>query len=281
VARLSLLRELVERGHSIGTVATLPDDQLHRRLIDAPPAPATQRKCRLAVVGAALTRRLDATLAALPQIEVAGRHATLKSLNTHAASGSLDAILVDVPTLRPVQVPPLLDLLQTLRPRLLVVVYGFAAGRDLQRLDLERVMLLRGPVDPAQILRICLLSLNMPSGPAATSEFDRLLHQPVPGRRYSERQLAAFATSPNAIRCECPRHLADLLNSLDAFELYSTECASADAEDAALHLMLSSVAGHARGMLEEALRRVNAAKSQHPVRALRRPRFNAPSAESR
>jgi hypothetical protein len=48
----------------------------------------------------------------------------------------------------------LLDLLQTLRPRLLVVVYGFAAGRDLQRLDLERVMLLRGPVDPAQILRI-------------------------------------------------------------------------------------------------------------------------------
>jgi hypothetical protein len=45
-----------------------------------------------------------------------------------------------------------------------------------------------------------------------------------------------------------------------AFERYSAECSSRDSLDALLHLQLQTVAVEARGMLDQALRRLLAAE---------------------
>jgi hypothetical protein len=58
------------------------------------------------------------------------------------------------------------------------------------------------------------------------------------------------------VRCECPKHVADLLLSLGAFERYSAECENRSLADAELHRYLGQVSGRARAMFEEALVRV-------------------------
>jgi hypothetical protein len=75
-------------------------------------------------------------------------------------------------------------------------------------------------------------------------------------RRFSDAQLAAAARASSVIACECPRHLADLIAQVSAFEVYSDSCASRNAEDALLHRYLGDVAASARQLYETALERL-------------------------
>ena len=58
------------------------------------------------------------------------------------------------------------------------------------------------------------------------------------------------------VACECPRHLAEIVTLLVGFERYSSECASQNPKDAALHRHLHEVTSSARTMLEQALMRL-------------------------
>jgi len=58
------------------------------------------------------------------------------------------------------------------------------------------------------------------------------------------------------VKCECPRHLSELISSLSAFETYSSVCESRNARDVALHNYLNETASRARFMLETALKKV-------------------------
>ncbi len=57
-----------------------------------------------------------------------------------------------------------------------------------------------------------------------------------------------------------PRHLADLIAGLLAFDAYSRECEARNAKDAALHAHLHATAAHGRSLFEAALARVIAAE---------------------
>jgi len=69
----------------------------------------------------------------------------------------------------------------------------------------------------------------------------------------SNKQLSEFAKLSNTIKCECLKHISDLLRDLVAFEIYSAECENENTEDAALHSYLHATTAQARSMLEEAL----------------------------
>jgi len=82
--------------------------------------------------------------------------------------------------------------------------------------------------------------------------------------------LFPLGVAPNTtVACECPKHLAELLIQLGQFEAYSAECASRDAQDAALHRHLQRVSGQARLLLEDALARVAEAEGLLPGAANR------------
>ena len=72
-------------------------------------------------------------------------------------------------------------------------------------------------------------------------------------RRYSDEDLARLAALSSTIKCECPRHLAELITSLSAFEQYSSECESRNLKDAELHAYLCATAAQGRHMFEKAL----------------------------
>lgn len=74
--------------------------------------------------------------------------------------------------------------------------------------------------------------------------------------RYTVAQLGRLQQISTAIDCECPNHLATLLQNLMAFELYSSRCASANEADAAVHRMLHETTAQARVLIERGMERL-------------------------
>jgi DNA-binding transcriptional MerR regulator len=77
-----------------------------------------------------------------------------------------------------------------------------------------------------------------------------------PPRRWSDAALADFAGLSSTIACECPQHLAQLLQRLSEFEDYSAQCQNLSPQDAELHAYLRRVTAGARREFEIALERV-------------------------
>ena len=269
IDRLSLIKAAVDAGQAISTVAALTDRQIKARFKDAPisaiatAAKARKAGCKVLVVGSALASVLKTAWKARSDVRVQASLPTLAELDANlepdTESGSLpsvDAVIVDTPVLRN-DLPAALRLLRAAtRAPVVIVVYGFGSRQLLSRLDNANVIALAAPADPAQIARICQLGLAIdPTPPAA---FSQMLMHSATARRYDEAFLQQLSQMPSKVQCECPNHLADLLNKLNAFERYSLECESTNVKDAAMHAMMYSASGHCREFLEEVLRRLMA-----------------------
>jgi len=169
-----------------------------------------------------------------------------------------DVVLIECPAVSVATRAQVEHAMHTLHAGAAIVIYGFAARADLDALRQPELALLRAPVDALELERLCLglvVSLcqdqDAPTqGPAHDA--------PIPARRFSSEQLARVAGAAGTIACECPRHLADLILGLDAFEQYSARCESRDDQDAALHRHLRITAATSRALFEDALERVAA-----------------------
>ncbi len=257
IERLSLVKAAVDAGQAISTVAALTDRQIKARFKDTPAPVAKARKgsCKVLVYGSALASVLKTAWKARSDVRV---QASLPAL-AETAPGSLpsvDAVIVDAPVLRNDLPAALRQLRTAIQAPVVIVVYGFGSRQILSRLDNANVIALASPADPAQIARICQLGLSIdPTPPAA---FAQMLMHSASARRYDEAFLHQLSQMPSKVQCECPNHLADLLNKLNAFERYSLECESTSIKDAAMHAMMYSASGHCREFLEEVLRRLMA-----------------------
>jgi MerR family transcriptional regulator, light-induced transcriptional regulator len=263
IERLSLVKAAVDAGQAISTLAALTDRQIKARFKDAPvSATATAAKarkagCRVLVVGSALASVLKTAWKARSDVRVQASLPTLADTDTEPGSlPSVDAVIVDAPVLRNDFPAALRQMRTATQAPVVIVVYGFGSRQLLSRLDNANVIALAAPADPAQIARICQLGLAIdPTPPAA---FSQMLMHSAAARRYDEAFLQQLSQMPSKVQCECPNHLADLLNKLNAFERYSLECESTNIKDAAMHAMMYSASGHCREFLEEVLRRLMA-----------------------
>lgn len=73
-------------------------------------------------------------------------------------------------------------------------------------------------------------------------------------RRFDDMQLAALQDIISAVDCECPNQVADLVLALNTFESCSAQCQNRNEKDAKIHRMLAQVTGHARAVMEHALK---------------------------
>ena len=71
--------------------------------------------------------------------------------------------------------------------------------------------------------------------------------------RYSREQLGKLMEFTSGIQCECPNHVAQVVEKLQAFERYSKECESRNEADRAVHSALYKSAVLARAEMERAL----------------------------
>lgn len=257
IERLSLVKAAVDAGQ--GTVAALTDRQIKARFKDAP-APAAKARtasCRVLIYGSALASVLKTAWKARSDVWVQASLPTLADTDTDTDPNTLpsvDAVIVDAPVLRNDLPAVLRQLRSQTKAQVVIVIYGFGNRQILSRLDNANVIALAAPADPAKIARICHLGMSVDPRPPAA--FSQMLIQSAAARRYDEAFLQQLSHMPSKVLCECPNHLADLLNKLNAFESYSLECESTNVKDAALHALMYSASGHCREFLEEVLRQL-------------------------
>ncbi|MEM8815711.1 MAG: MerR family transcriptional regulator [Pseudomonadota bacterium] len=264
VEKLKLLKLLTDRGLTIGRIANESSEMLKKRLsaMNEVTARAGLDKLRVALAGdflPSLVRDYDDALGVLEFAVVASG---LRQLEADLKHESVDALILELPTVSAANIDRILGLRSLGGARLCIAVYTFARSADLERLQAQGVTPLRAPVRIDE-LRNALLKLA-DLGPSATKkapaeeipESEWPLEELAAPRRFSREQLGRLSRMVSSIDCECPQHLAQLAADLAAFELYSAGCANRDDDDRALHDYLHRTTARARARIEEALERV-------------------------
>ena len=256
--RLSLLKALVDRGCSIGSIATLEDAQLEAKLVALAPSAspaslAPDRVLRLVVVGEGVSVRLQQESGFGP-VEVAGAFRTPAELLGTREPLDCDVLLVEMPALHPDSGSLVAQLWARVNARGTVVLFGFGNHKALRNLEMQGVAVRQSPATLRELRQACLEAAAADHG-VARVPFPGA-RETVPVRRFSDRQLALLGAHETSVSCECPRHLVTLVSALNAFEQYSAECASRDNADAQLHGWLCETTAQARALMEEALAKV-------------------------
>ena len=274
VRRLTLIKQLTDLGHAIGSLAPLDMSQLlhvasiHSQALEgtrsnggsqaahAPPV----RTWRLAVVGAALGSRLQrpALLRRLDRpVLLLGPYDSAAQAAAAWQGAPPDALLFHEPQLHAGWQAAIESAAQRLAAVPKAVLYRYAAEPVCEALATAGTALLREPQPDAVVAQwLNGLSAQATSRPDVARRPAAALSaqaETIPPRRWDDAALADFANRSPTIACECPRHVAELLLQLSHFEAYSAECEHRDAADAELHAFLRRVAASSRARFEAAL----------------------------
>jgi hypothetical protein len=291
VRRLGVLKQLVDQGHAIGTLAALPDERL-LDMLDAgaagPLAPGGAAGqggvLDVAAIGAGLVQRLAAAIGGGLPLRLHGSAASLGHTDQltagyKAASVSAGPLVLLIELAEPDGSD--LEGLVAARARVgaaaAVVMYRFCSSATVRTLRAGGFLVARFPAELGELPLLCRAALQRrgavvpalvrPLARASTStstagvsapRFDDVTLAAI-GQRDQRRENAAGGAGH-----EGARMLADMLLQVGSFERYSARCAAGgsdaqsndNASDAALHRHLELVSGKARLLLEGAMDRL-------------------------
>ena len=261
VSRLLLVKQLVDQGEPIGTVARWSDAELsqsvqaHAELQQrgaissrASDHGGVEQPLKLLVYGEALPYQLQYWKSQLPGLSLIGAHPVFEDFRRRCRMDSVDVVILEFPALQGEALGQIRDVLAEVAPARVIVVYAFAARGLLARLVQLDVKAVRAPVTADMLLELCRVpNFETPVTPVAAPPSRPWL------RRFNGRELAKIASLESRLTCECPRHLVDLVSRLNAFEQYSLSCEHRNDHDAAIHARLYEMTAQARLILEEAL----------------------------
>jgi DNA-binding transcriptional MerR regulator len=249
VGRLALIKALVDLGHPIGAIAHLPRADLEALRMDV--ALETGRPAhagpplRAVLVGPWLAAQRAADVAA--RLEIVAVCADRARAAERLRGISADVLAIDLPALREDVAGSVEALAALVGATRVVVAHRFATQRAASALRDRGCIVVRAPLELAELA-------SLAASHAETDDAQPLARAPTP--RFDDAALGSLAGAPTSMICECPRHLAEILRTVGAFERYSADCMRNSAEDAELHRYLERVAGTARTLFEEALVRV-------------------------
>ena len=247
VERLSKLKELVDLGHPISSIADLDDAELVE-LLNTHSGTAAAPHVRVAVAGTQLGYELVESSARLPRVEIVTQFETADAVDTTDA----DALIVELPFLNERSHEQLRLLRERSGISSLLVVYKYGASEIVERLTDSNTALFTPPLNMKELAR----TLSVLT--AERRELRPLLG--LPRHRFSRELLSDIARMSPALACECPRHVAQIIMQLSDFEAYSADCEQMKPADAEIHDLLHRTAATARSLFEEALIELAAAE---------------------
>ena len=135
---------------------------------------------------------------------------------------------------------------------LAIVTYSFARRQLIRSLQSQQVRVLPSPItlDVLQAHFAPFIIRNVLE--SARREVSPMEPSPNPPK-YTREQLGTLMEVTSAIQCECPNHVAQLVDRLQAFERYSKDCENRDDADRAVHAALYKSSALARVEMEKAL----------------------------
>ena len=253
---LQLVSALVKQGVRIGEIAA-SDRKTLEVLLEQQGRTATSRplpptKPRVVFVGADLCQWLDAH-----QGCVSGVSALLARIPVDEAVPSLqadqtaDVLVAHCPSLTLQHIKGVEALAERLEVRRTIVLYQFANDQWLAELERLGHSAFEYPIEPSRLAFEIGRSQVEKETAAGLGNLSDLM--PAKPRLFSDEALRAAAAEKIVLDCECPRHLSDLIRSLNEFEAYSSACSVDNWKDAAIHASIYAYTCQARHLMEKAL----------------------------
>lgn len=264
IRRLTLLKTLVDNGHTISSIADLDISALEGRLSEVLDK-TTQSKLedgtgkvfRIGMVAVQSRKAVREAADTAAELTVAAESSDLEELVANTKPSILDLLVVEIGSLFPEDVVKIQEVVRVLSVHRAIVIYQFASEATLSEGNIEKITALKAPVTASEILLACSAEIQFNRGTKVDPVALELPEDSdVPRRRFSSEQLVALSKRASAVKCECPQHLSQLLESLMAFEDYSRACENRNEKDAELHAFLYHSTAKCRANMEEALDQV-------------------------
>ncbi len=265
--RLTLLKNLSDRGHPIRKTAGLELAALEQMLLEATAKTdddklrRTGEGCRVVIAGDRLAAMLgEQSDRSLRGVSVVARVRNIEDVEEAVIPGDVDLLLVECPALFEDMVKRVQRLIDRLNAVRAIVVYMYSQSKTLESTEkgLSRITAIRAPVTATELRAACATDIALANRAAHAlleqAPEPRSAEEKVPERQFSDEHLARIAQISSAIECECPNHLAGLLANLNGFEKYSAECTNRNAADAEMHAYLHRMTAAARATMEDALK---------------------------
>lgn len=269
LTKLFLLKNLVDAGNSIGSIARLSVQELENKwehcvqLSGGNPKSSrsesrleisNEQSCRVLLLGEEFPLRVLDGMSDFSGIDLVGHANNYQDWKADNPDTLIHVVVIERPTINEVTRSFVSQLLKDSGIWHVVVLYGFGSQSEINQLQGPQVSAIRASIDVYELARLCLDrsggdSKNIIASNASTV----FLEDSIPTRRYSSKQLDSLSRISTSIQCECPKHLSDLIKSLVAFEIYSAECESRNDDDRDLHTYLHATSAQSRAILEDAL----------------------------
>lgn len=264
IEKLSLLKSLSDNGSSIGQIANLSTEDLKSRrdqLIEQSTSlqlVSAVGLVRVAAYGGFSLENLPERVNSPSKLEICLSSSNLEEFADQVETVEPDVLLLEFPVIDPQTRITVGKLKRLSGSRRVIVLFNFGTKQDLESLAADRIELLRSPVTTQTLYQLLRRGAeNRPileeSGPTARRNTDVAKEEDIPRRRFNDVELAQLARTSTTVECECPKHTADLVQNLCAFEEYSAQCESRVPQDQALHNYLYRMTAQARSIMEEAL----------------------------
>ncbi len=272
LSKLFLLKNLVDRRNSIGTIAHLSVNELKakwdqslepaaglsaRRIASEQDHAGVLQGCNVLLVGDEFPLRVLDGMSDFSGIKVVGHVNSLEEWHQKNPKDLVHVVITERPTINEKTQELVNQLIKETGAWHAVVLYGFGSQSEINKLQGPQVSTIRSSIDVYELARLCIDRAGGDSRMMSTSSSATVfLEEAIPTRRYSYAQLESLSRYPTAIQCECPKHLTELIKSLVAFEVYSAECENRNDDDASLHSYLHATTAQSRAILEDALAHV-------------------------
>lgn len=261
INRLTLLKMLVDRGHSIGSIAPLENEDLIERLeMHDQNTIRTQlnhssKTVHVAVIGEVLSLQLEHFNMTDPSFCFTGLYRNETDFTEKNKDNAIDVLILERPAVQGDQIQQISDLFKSSGAKRLMLIYGFTNSAAMKLLKKTDYTYIQAPITMDH-LKTEISNLIQQENISNNDELGFDLESKAPLRTYTNNELIKLSSASATIKCECPQHLSSMILKLIQFEIYSTECANRFKKDADLHVLLGNLTGHARSIMEQALRKV-------------------------
>lgn len=259
IKRLILIKQLTDEGHAIGSIANLSNDKLQEQLDLVKSSPAVQPSEQAKVLKAAV---LGDTLVYLIKKEYRDKYIDFVCMEQYVSelekflkSQAVDILVLEYPSIQNNTTTEIRKLARLAKAKHTFVIYGFSSSSLISAFNPDTFTFTQAPVPLESLLATIRKTMGIEK-PDNKGYLQKYLDMPAPERMFTNKGLGHASLISTTIKCECPKHLSNLIQQLLQFEIYSAECKVRNKEDADLHAGLKSMAGHARALMEMGLKNV-------------------------
>ena len=217
VSRLALIKQLVDLGSPIGSVATLPLASL-RQMRDAADAATrgvrvaperSPQAVRVALVGQTLAERVARDGTAAPTLDVVATCADASGALETLRGISADVLAIELPTLQVDSVAAVDGMVQAVGARRAVVAYRFGPAAVVSAWRARGHAVTHSPLDLAELERLCRDAIHLESthrrAPASPQPTAAVLLRVWPGFRSKPCACGSAGTAswgPGSVRAD-------------------------------------------------------------------------------